>query len=829
MKTGAKRNYTFYVLMLLIFGGLFWMVIREGKLWDRAFDKTHREAVEMVSGHVAVQQAPASCPAPLELFTQSLHEGVHHPVAMLLLQIISILVAVRIFSWLFKYLGQPGVIGEIVAGIVLGPSLLGHFFPETFGFLFAPDSLESLNILSQIGLILFMFIIGMELDLGILRKKGSQTLVISHASIIVPFFLGTVLAWQVYPEFGFGHTTFVPFALFIGISVSITAFPVLARIIQERNLGKTPMGMLAIASAANNDITAWCLLAAIIAIAKAGSVASAGYTLLCVILYVLFMFGLVRPFMRKLGNIYNSQEIISKPLVAFIFLVLILSSYITEVLGVHALFGAFVAGVIMPANLSFRRIMTEKVEDVALVLFLPLFFVFTGLRTEIGALNTAHLWVVCALFVAVSIVGKLAGAALSARFVGESWKDSLSIGVLMNTRGLMELIVLNIGYEMGVLPSSIYVIFVIMALFTTFMATPSLVLIDKLFARRRPERRHSAKARILISFARPSSAPVFLKLVKVLCGRLIDKLHITAVHYTIGTETSPMNAYGYSSESFVPLRDEARELGMQIETRYRVTDHYLKDLIELIRRESYDFVLLGGGPEFINDYVAPRRSSLLLADELNRIRRQIRKKMYFPGESTRDKARRLFANVSCSVGVFVNRNFRGADRIGVLMLDERDRAMLDEIDAILGGVKVTLRVADAGFAAQLQREVRHLDGGPALAISPPSVPFSEFIAGQQMLIVSYNSWLHITRSRSALIPSFPSFMVVKPARAQVPGQKPDDYPDRAAGQADAVTFDGSVQSVSADPGIRAAAEVTATGSAVGVSRPQGSSGGTGKQ
>lgn len=176
--------------------------------------------------------------------------------------------------------------------------------------------------------------------------------------------------------------------------------------------------------------------------------------------------------MRKLGNIYNSQEIISKPLVAFIFLVLILSSYITEVLGVHALFGAFVAGVIMPANLSFRRIMTEKVEDVALVLFLPLFFVFTGLRTEIGALNTAHLWVVCALFVAVSIVGKLAGAALSARFVGESWKDSLSIGVLMNTRGLMELIVLNIGYEMGVLPSSIYVIFVIMALFTTFHGHP---------------------------------------------------------------------------------------------------------------------------------------------------------------------------------------------------------------------------------------------------------------------------------------------------------------------------------------------------------------------
>lgn len=514
MKSSAKRNYIFYVLMLLIFGVLFWMVIRQGKLWDAASDVTSVTATEQTLTSTVAPSGETGITKPYDLFTQSLQEGLHHPLAVLLLQIISILVAVRIFSWLFKYLGQPGVIGEIVAGIVLGPSVLGHFFPETFGFLFSDSSLESLNILSQIGLILFMFIIGMELDLSILRKKGSQTLVISHASIIVPFFLGTVLAWQVYPEFGAGHTTFVPFALFIGISVSITAFPVLARIIQERNLGKTPMGMLAIASAANNDITAWCLLAAIIAIAKAGSVASAGFTLVCVILYVLFMFGLVRPFMRKLGEIYNSQEIISKPLVAFIFLVLILSSYITEVLGVHALFGAFVAGVIMPANLSFRRIMTEKVEDVALVLFLPLFFVFTGLRTEIGALNTPHLWGVCALFVAVSIVGKLAGAALSARFVGESWRDSLSIGVLMNTRGLMELIVLNIGYEMGILPSSIYVIFVIMALFTTFMATPSLVLIEKLFARREPEShiQPSIKARVLISFARPASAPLFCEL-----------------------------------------------------------------------------------------------------------------------------------------------------------------------------------------------------------------------------------------------------------------------------------------------------------------------------
>ena len=230
------------------------------------------------------------------------------------------------------------------------------------------------------------------------------------------------------------------------------------------------MGMLAIASAANNDVTAWCLLAAVIAVARAGSVTSAFFTIVLTALYILFMFYLVKPFLRKIGEFYNKQETVSKTLVAFIFLVLIISSYITEILGIHALFGAFLAGVVMPANLSFRRVMTEKIEDVALVLFLPLFFVFTGLRTEIGLLNTPHLWGICALFIVVSIAGKMIGATFSARLVGESWKDSLSIGVLMNTRGLMELIVLNIGYEMGIIPSSLFVIFVIMALFTTFMA-----------------------------------------------------------------------------------------------------------------------------------------------------------------------------------------------------------------------------------------------------------------------------------------------------------------------------------------------------------------------
>lgn len=389
---GSKRNYMIYGTMLAVFGLLMWWVVRMGEAYD-------------TSDVVAVRHADSS----VDLLRETLASNLTHPVPLLLLQIIAILVAVRIFSYLFKYLGQPGVIGEIVAGIVLGPSVLGHFFPGAFEFLFEPSSLVPLNVISQIGLVLFMFVIGMELDLGVVRRKASETLVISHASIIVPFFLGLVLAYWVYPEFGAHHAPFLSFALFIGISVSITAFPVLARIVQERNLGKTPMGMLAIASAANNDVTAWCLLAAVIAVAKAGDAVGALYTIALTAVYILFMFCLARPFLRKIGELYNKRETVGKTLVAFIFLVLILSSYITEVLGIHALFGAFLAGVIMPDNLSFRRVMTEKVEDVAVVLFLPLFFVFTGLRTEIGLLNTPYLWGVCALFIVMSIAGKLLG------------------------------------------------------------------------------------------------------------------------------------------------------------------------------------------------------------------------------------------------------------------------------------------------------------------------------------------------------------------------------------------------------------------------------------
>ena len=377
----AKKNYLIYAVMLLLFGALIYMAIEEGDRFS----------------HHAVASSTVAEDTPFTMFCQFVTDNLHHPLSILLIQIIAVLLMVRLFGFLFKHIGQPGVIGEIVAGIVLGPSVLGYFFPDVFQALFPPESLTNLELLSQVGLVLFMFVIGMELDFSVLKNKINETLVISHAGILVPFFLGIVASYWIYEEYAAAQTAFLPFALFIGISMSITAFPVLARIIQERNMTKTSLGTLAIASAANDDVTAWCLLAVVIAIAKAGTFASALYAIGLTALYIIIMFMVVRPFLKKVGEVYANQEVINKTFVALILLILIISSTLTEIIGIHALFGAFMAGVVMPPSIGFRKVMMEKVEDIALVFFLPLFFAFTGLRTEIGLINSPALWGVCLL------------------------------------------------------------------------------------------------------------------------------------------------------------------------------------------------------------------------------------------------------------------------------------------------------------------------------------------------------------------------------------------------------------------------------------------------
>ncbi|OJW77290.1 MAG: hypothetical protein BGO69_18060 [Bacteroidetes bacterium 46-16] len=404
-----------------------------------------------------------------------------HPLAIFLLQLVTIITASQVCAYLFKKIGQPAVMGEIIAGILLGPSLLGAVFPHFSAFVFPPSSLDNLHILSQVGLMLFMFVIGMELDPALVKKKAGAAMVISNASIIAPFGLGIALSYFLYKQYTLPGIPFYAFALFIGIAMSITAFPILARIISERGQTNSRLGILALTSAAAGDIAGWCLLAVVIAIVKAGSLGMAVYTLIATLVYIGFMLGILRPMMSRLTTIMGKDKFMKRSVLALVFVVMLLSAYCCEVIGIHALFGAFIAGVVMPSEWNYRKVIIDKIEDMSMVLLLPLFFVFTGLRTEFGLLNDATLWATCGLIILTAILGKLGGSAMAARLSGESLHDSLAIGILMNTRGLMELIILNIGYDLGILSAQMFTMMVLMALVTTFMATPMLNLLDKRF------------------------------------------------------------------------------------------------------------------------------------------------------------------------------------------------------------------------------------------------------------------------------------------------------------------------------------------------------------
>ncbi len=415
---------------------------------------------------------------------QSAESAFRHPLAIFILQLTLIIAASQLFGHLFKKIGQPTVMGEIVAGILLGPSLLGAALPEFSSFLFPASSLGNLQMLSQVGLILFMFVIGMELDTQMLKQKARAAMFIAHFSIVVPFILGIALSYYLYISYAPTSIPFYAFSLFSGIALSITAFPVLARIIKERGLSGTKLGTMAITAAAAGDVAAWCILAFIVAIVKAGSISSSVYTIFFAVMYVLVMILVVGPLLKRLANYRNDRSILKRSYMAVIFVVLLLSSYCCEIIGIHALFGAFLAGVIMPAEWNFRKLLIDKIEDVALVLLLPLFFVFTGLRTQVGLLSDVSLWGTCLLIIMVAVVGKFGGSTVAARITGETMQDSLSIGALMNTRGLVELVVLNIGYDLNIITAQMFTMMVIMALVTTFMTNPMINLINKIYAKR---------------------------------------------------------------------------------------------------------------------------------------------------------------------------------------------------------------------------------------------------------------------------------------------------------------------------------------------------------
>lgn len=422
-----------------------------------------------------VVQSPSSTITWKDNFLLEMFKWFSSSQAIILLQVAIIIIVARLTGMLFKRIGQPVVMGEIVAGIVLGPSMLGLFAPQISEVIFPKSSLSNLQVLSNLGLLIFMFIVGIEFKLNVIKEEARTVFSISYASILLPFLMGFVLAMTVLRTYAPANIPLLIYYLYMGVAICITSFTVLARILRDRNLTNTRLGSLVISCTAINDIVAWCILAFVIAAVKAGTGSFAVYTLLMVAAYIALMILVVKPVVR---NLFKKSKTSSSAFF-IVFSTLLLSSYLSEMIGVHMLFGAFLAGAVMPEGVDFRKHVVDKLESFSFVLLLPLYFAFTGLRTQIGLLNDPNVWTDCILIILVASLSKFVGCMVAAKTMGETTQSSVSIGVLMNTRGLTELVVLNIGYELGILSPQLFTCMVLMALVTTFITSPVMNLIDR--------------------------------------------------------------------------------------------------------------------------------------------------------------------------------------------------------------------------------------------------------------------------------------------------------------------------------------------------------------
>ncbi|EIA09265.1 cation:proton antiporter [Flavobacterium frigoris] len=706
-------------------------------------------------------------------FTASLQDNFNDPLAILLAQIVMIILVARLFGWIFKKIGQPTVIGEIIAGIVLGPSLVGLYFPGFSAALFPVESLGNLKFLSQIGLILFMFVIGMELDIKVLKNKASEAVVISHASIVIPFAMGIGLSYFVYNKFAPAGVEFLSFSLFMGIAMSITAFPVLARIVQERGIHKTKLGAIVITCAAADDITAWCLLAVVIAIVKAGNFVGSLYVISLAILYVLAMIFIVKPFLKRIGDLYGSKDSIGKPVMAIFFLFLILSSYATEVIGIHALFGAFMMGSIMPDVSKFRMIFIDKVEDVAVILLLPLFFVYTGLQTEIGLINDPYLWKITAAIIAVAVIGKFLGSALAAKFVGQNWKDSLTIGALMNTRGLMELIVLNIGLELKVLTPEVFAMMVIMALVTTFMTGPALDFINFVFkSKEAPDAEEitsQKKYRILISFGNNEKGKSLLRLANSLTRKQKNSSDITAMHLSLSDELHSFNMEEKEKNSFDPIFEESEQLNLEIATVFKVTNDIETEIVDVANQGDYDLLLVGLGKSIFEGTLLGRvlgfTTRIINPDRL--IDKFTGKEGLFENSPFDERTRQIVAKTKLPLGILIDKEFQEIDRVFIPVFKSEDSLLIDYAQKLISNNNSKIVVLDINGHVRtnfvIQSAVNSLEQkypNNMEIVSENSVD-TAFLENQDLMVISLEGWKVLIDSDATWLSSVPSVLIIK--------------------------------------------------------------------
>jgi Kef-type K+ transport system membrane component KefB/nucleotide-binding universal stress UspA family protein len=566
-----------------------------------------------------------------------------HTVILVLVEVLIVIGLSRIVGLGFKAIKQPLVIGEIFAGIMLGPSLFGLIAPGLSHSLFPPETMPFLNVLSQIGLIFFMFLIGLELNPKYLRGNLKTAILISNFSVIVPFASAFVLSLLLYPLVANGNVKFIPFALFLGAAMSITAFPVLARIITENNLQRTRLGTLALTCAAVDDVTAWCLLAVAIAVARNGSIDGQAFlTIIESLVYIGLMFTIGRWFLKRLSRHHRRAGRLSQLLLAVIYMGVVGSALITEFIGIHLIFGAFLLGAVMPKDEELVRELAIKTEDFVLIFLLPIFFAYSGLKTEIGLLNRPELWLLCVLIIVVASAGKFIGAYVAARMSGIDKREASALGWLMNTRGLTELIVLNIGLELGVITPLLFTMLVIMALVTTFMTSPLLewtypkrlikldVIEPKIEIEIEPETEtkpepsepYIPQYRILVPVANPTTQKGLLQLATAIAinyrqSAIIHPLSLIELEENYGFESTPTEADRLIAERRQKLEELINTLEPQLIRSYiqpivRISSNVARETAQIAEIEQPDLVLVGWHrPAFSNNRLGGRVGQIL--------------------------------------------------------------------------------------------------------------------------------------------------------------------------------------------------------------------------
>ncbi|QRO00896.1 cation:proton antiporter [Archangium violaceum] len=705
----------------------------------------------------------------------------HNPLSLLLVQLVIIIGLSRLIGRGARWLGQPLVIAEVLAGILLGPSLLGWVAPEVMGTLFPASSMPVLKMLSQVGLILFMFLIGLELEPRVLRGQGRTSVLISHTSLLVPLLLGALVAWWLYPRLSEPSVPLPFFVLFVGLALSMTAFAVLARILSERGLLRSKVGLLALTCAAVDDVTAWCLLAFLVSLVRASGLEQGVYTTLFVLLYIGFMLGVLRPFLHRLGARVASREGLNQNVVALIVLLLLASSWVTERIGIHTLFGAFLFGAIIPKEGGLAEALVERLEDVVGVMLLPVFFVYSGLRTHLELLGSGSDWALCGLILLVASVGKFGGSAVAARLSGLRWREAGALGILMNVRGLMGLIVLNLGLDLGLISPKLFTMMVVMALVTALIASPLLRWVYP------PG--EQVQDRVPLAPVSPPVVPAPFTVLMCVGQGQVGRGMATLGHALIGSSAEPSQFYALhlvapsdhssfhprreedtSGDALAPLLGRASSLGLEVRPLSFVSAEPGLDICRTAEAKQASLILLG--------WHEPLFSRAMLGGTVHEVMRE----------------------AGTDVAVLVDRGLEGVRRVLVPFLDgPHDRAalalarrLLRSTDAQVTVLHVTPSAGARGPTAARSRVEKLFPGAPGRVHtrvvahgSPEDAALEEARRGYDLVVMGVGA-----RHRERLIREAPTSLLVVHPHSQASAGEAADVADNEPDTAPALPADG---------------------------------------